>query len=153
MRQVWWVYGTFWDEFRDRKIHFSMVKKNEKFSNFLRFQKFLGFYRLAWLRLLKLTLSSKHPKSILWVSKSISRLQLTLWSNFGEYRKHYKINCDARKCIFNGQKEWKIFKFFEIPKISLQFTDLYGFNFWSLRWLLSVQKEYCGYLKLSPGFG
>ena len=133
-------------------MHFSMVKKMKIFQIFWDSQIFLGFYRFAWLRLLKLTMSSKRPKSILWVSKSISRLQLTLWGNFGGYRKQFKINFEAGKCTFRWSKKWKIFKFFEILKVSLDFTDLHGFSFWSLRWVLSVQKVYCGYLKVSSDF-
>ena len=127
-------------------------QKNEFFQNFWDSQIFLGFYRFAWLSILSLTVTPRHPRRMLLVSKSISRLRLTHWSDFGGYTKRYEVDYEAGKCTFRWSKKWKFFKFFEIPKFSLDFTDLHGFNFWSLRWVLGVQKVNCVCLQVSPDF-
>ena len=122
------------------------------FQNFWDSQIFLGFYRFAWLSILRLTATSKRPKSMLWVSESICRLRLTLWDKFGGYRKHSEVDFDAGKCTFRSSKKWNFFKIFEILKISLDFTDLHGYQFWDLQWVLGIQKVCCGYLKVSSDF-
>ena len=98
------------------------------------------------------TIWSKCPKFFLWVFKSISRLRLTLPDKFGGCRKHSEVDFDAGKSTFRWSKNWNFFKIFEIPKFFLDFTDLHGYQFWALQWLLGIQKVCCGYLKVSPDF-
>ena len=98
------------------------------------------------------TIWSKCPKIFSWVSRSISRLRLTTRDKFGGYRKHSEVDFDAGKSTFRWSKNWNFFKIFEIPKFSLDFTDLHGYQFWALQWLLGIQKVCCAYLKVSPDF-
>ena len=102
-------------DFETGKCTFRWSKKMKDFQFFWDSQIFLGFYSFALLRLLKLTMNSKRPKSILWVSQSISRLRLTLWGNFGGYRKHFEIDSETGKCTFRWSKNENFSTFLRFP--------------------------------------
>ena len=101
-------------------------RKYEIFSNSQFLQE---FHQFSLLPLLKLTMTSKCRKSILCVSKNIYWLCLTYWNNFRGYMMHSEMNFDAGKCTFRSSKKWNFFKIFEILKISLDFTNLHGYQF------------------------
>ena len=71
---------------------------------------FWGFF------LMVSTIWSKRSKIILWVSKSISRLRLTHWGDFGGYTKRYGVDFQAGKFTFRRLKKMNFFKFFKLPK-------------------------------------
>ena len=98
------------------------------------------------------TMWSKRLQIILWVCTSISRLCLTLLEKFERYRQHSEIDFEAGKSTFSWWNQWEFWKYFKIPTFSFNFTDFHGCPFWSLQWLLSVIKVFCGYLKVSPVF-
>ena len=135
-------------------MHFSMVKKMKFFQIFWDSQIFLGFYRFTWLQLLNLTMSSKRPKSILWVFESISRLCLTHWDKFGGHRRHSKMNFEAGKFTFRWSKKMKIFQILWDSQILLGF---YRFAWLQLLKLTMSSKRpksilWVPYLKVSPDF-
>ena len=104
-------------DFEAGKWTFRSSKKMKFFQNFWDSQIFLGFYRFAWLSIWSLTVTPRHPKSMLWVSKSVSRLRWTHRGDFGGYRKQSEVNFDAGKCTFRWSKKNEIFsKFLRFPK-------------------------------------
>ena len=99
-----------------------------------------GFYNL------------KRSKIFLWVSKSISRLRVTHWGDFGWYTKRYGVDFETGKYTFRWSKKMNFFRIFEIPKFSLDFTVLHGYHFWALQWFLGIQKLCFWHLKVSSDF-
>ena len=112
---------------RHSEMNFDAGKRTLSWSKiwvFSNSQFLLQFYWFSWLSFLKLTVTSKRRKSILWVSKSISGLCLVYWNHYGGYMMHSEMNFEARKCTISF----------------LNFIDHHSCHFWSLLWHIGVTK-------------